>query len=79
MNIHITWLTYVRTGPPRKKSRPGNLAALKPPLPHWYPVFFSMKIELLLRKHDVIKIRQTGNVLRVVQPTMLNAWCVPDS
>ena len=24
MNIHITWLTYVRTGPKKKKSRPGR-------------------------------------------------------
>ena len=24
MNIHITWLTHVRTGPKKKKSRPGN-------------------------------------------------------
>ena len=24
MNIHITWLTHVRTGPPPKKSRPGS-------------------------------------------------------
>ena len=23
MNIHITWLTYVRTGPQKKKSHPG--------------------------------------------------------
>ena len=25
MNIHITWLTHVRTGPKKKKSRPGRI------------------------------------------------------
>ena len=34
-----------------------------------------------LRKHDVIEIRlkQKGNVLCVVQPTVFNAWCVLDT
>ena len=31
-----------------------------------------------LRKHDIIKIglKQKGNVLRIVQPTVFNAQCV---
>ena len=39
MNIHITWLTYMRTGP-KKKTHPG-IIRLAPDLP-----FFCVKVGL---------------------------------
>ena len=44
MNIHITWVTYVRTGPKKKKLRPGGCRSpqsRKQPISH---VFFSKPI-----------------------------------
>ena len=86
MNIHITWLPHVRTGPKKKNRSPAPVfdrlqyakSSLVPRLSWNANIYRAESLVSFVRKHDVSKIgqKQKGNVCALFNQLRFNARCV---